>query len=250
MNRWTAILATAFGFGLRRNPLGLIAALAVRERSAPMHYPPNRPDIPIDVSWAGYWQALQECDAWWKRSPAAFSIFPPGHSWVGMIRTLQPLHESGLVPPQRRGNRSVFSDAPPGIDDNWALLGQIRGFARKRCLRRAPPLAAESRPSSRKCHLCRRCRLPRNRHLLRTAASRHLHGIKHRSCASRLLTLACPDRCVSLNSASEQVLATYATKAPTTRPLVLALRRELSTESCCDASTRQPWFATTRIRIR
>ena len=176
-----------------------------------MHYPPNRPDIPIDVSWAGYWQALQECDAWWRRSPYSFSIFPPGHSWVGMIRTLHPFMNQDWSHLNSGQQKRILGCAARD-HDNWALLGQIRGPARNAVF--------GSSATRRRIETIIKCVISaRDAVFLETATSAYgsltnLHGIK-KACASRLLTLACPDRCVSLNSASEHDLATYGAKAPT-----------------------------------
>ena len=204
-----------------------------------MHYPPNRPHIPIDVDWAGYWQALQECDAWWRRSPHSFSIFPPGHSWVGMIRTLHPFMNQDWSHLNSGQQKRILGCAARD-HDNWALLGQIRGPARN-------AVFGSSATRRRIETIIKGVISARDAVFLETATSAYgsltnLHGIKQ-ACASRLLTLACPDRCVSLNSASEHVLATYATKAPTSlADLWFSLSDANLYARLLRRIHRQPWF--------
>ena len=175
-----------------------------------MPYPPNRPRVPLDVSWACYWQALQQCDAWWKRV-AEFSIFPPGKSWVGVIQKLRPSMNRDWSHFDAEHQKRLLGSAAR-YDDNWALLGHIRGPARKSVFGNS---ATRRRIES----TIKRVISAGDSVFLETATSAYasltaLRGIKS-ACATRLLTLARPDRCVSLNSASERDLAAYAAPAPT-----------------------------------
>ena len=174
-------------------------------------YPPNRPRIPLDVSWAGYWRALQQCNAWWKRGPAGFSIFPPGKSWVGVVRNLRPSMNRDWSRFDAEHQKRLLGSAAT-YEDDWALLGKIRGPARD-------AVFGNSTTRRRIETTIKGVISAEDAVFLETATSAYAsltaqHGVKT-ACASRLLTLARPDRCVSLNSASEHDLATYGAKAPT-----------------------------------
>ena len=198
-----------------------------------MHYPPNRPDIPIDISWAGYWQALQECDAWWKRSPAGFAVFPPGDSWVGVIRKLRPSMSQDWSRFGVRHQKRLLGCAAKD-DDDWALLGNMLGFAIK-------PVFGDSDTRRRIETIVKEVISAEDATFLAVANTAYarltaLDGISTAR-ATRLLTLARPDRCVSLNSASEQVLATYAASALTRRSNMNSYGKLLQ------RIHQQPWFA-------
>ena len=197
-----------------------------------IHTRRNRPCIPLDVSWANYWETLQECDAWWKRE-ADFSIFPPGKSWVGVIRKLhQSMNQNWSLFDVEHQKRLLGSAATD--EDNWALLGKIRGPARNAVFgnsatRRGIETTIKAVISA------------EDDVFLETATSAYarltnLRGIKT-ACASRLLTLARPDGCVSLNSASEQALASYGASTPTDRSIANSYGQLLQ------RIHRQPWFS-------
>ena len=175
-----------------------------------MHHPPDRPRIPLDIPWVGYWQALQQCDAWWKRGPEDFSIFPPGQSWVGVIRKLRPSMKQDWSCFDALHQKRLLGCAATDNDD-WALLGNMLGFAIK-------PVFGNSANRRRIETTVKAVISAEDAVFLKTATSAYasltaLPGIGPAR-ATRLLTLARPDRCVSLNSASEQALATYAASAP------------------------------------
>ena len=204
-----------------------------------MHYPPNRPDIPFDVSWAGYWRALQECDAWWKRSPAGFAVFPPGDSWVGVIRKLRPSMSQDWSRFDARHQKRLLGCAAKD-DDDWALLGNMLGFAIK-------PVFGDSDTRRRIETIVKEVISAEDSTFLAVANTAYarltaLDGISTAR-ATRLLTLARPDRCVSLNSASEHVLATYVTKAPTNlADLWFSLSDANLYARLLRRIHRQPWF--------
>ena len=195
-------------------------------------YPPNRPQIPRDVPWAGYWQALRKCDAWWKAGPKDFSVFPPGKSWVGVIRRLRPslsqdwsrfdaLHQQRLLGCAARH------------DENWALLGNMWGFAIK-------PVFGDRATRRRIETTMKGVIAAEDSAFLDTVISAYasltaLPGIKAAR-ATRLLTLARPDRCVSLNDASERDLAAYPTSTPVA-PSGANFYGEL-----LQRISEQPWF--------
>ena len=171
----------------------------------------DRPAVPVDVPWAGYWQALQECDVWWKRSTAGFSIFPPGKSWVGVIRKLRPTMKEDWSRFDGLHQKRVLGCAPRH-DENWALLGNMFGSAIKPVFGdRAIRLSIEA--------TVKEVIAAKESDFLRTATRAYARltrfsGISTAR-ATRLLTLARPDRCVSLNGGSERVLGTYAARTPT-----------------------------------
>ena len=173
-------------------------------------YPPNRPPIPLDVPWADYWQALQECDAWWKQSPEDFSIFPPGKSWVGVIRKLRPTMSQDWSRFDPVHQKRLLGCAAPD-DDDWALLGNLLGCAIGPVF--GHPTTRRSIETTVKSVIA-----VENSAFLKTATSAYASLTQldriGPARATRLLTLARPDCCVSLNSPSEHALATYGAKAP------------------------------------
>ena len=176
----------------------------------PIQDPTDRPRIPLDVPWADYWQALQECDAWW-RGIADFSIFPPGRSWVAVIRKLRPSMNEDWSRFDALDQKRILGCAARG-DEDWALLGNMFGTAIK-------PVFGDPAIRLRIETAVKRVIAAEDKRFLETVTSAHasltdLPGIKNAR-ATRLLTLARPDRCVSLNAASEQDLAAYAAPAPT-----------------------------------
>ena len=197
-----------------------------------IHARRHRPCIPLDVSWAMYWQALQECDAWWKRE-ADFSIFPPGDSWVGVIRKLRPSMSQDWSRFDVRHQKRLLGCAAQDEDD-WALLGNMLGFAIK-------PVFGDSATRRRIETIVKEVISAEDSSFLAVANTAYarltaLDGISTAR-ATRLLTLARPDRCVSLNSASEQVLATYAASALTRRSDMNSYGKLLQ------RIHQQPWFA-------
>ena len=141
-----------------------------------MRHPSNRPRIPLDIPWAGYWQTLQQCDAWWKRGPEDFSIFPPGKSWVGVIRKLRPSMKQDWSRFNGLHQRRLLGCAATD-DDDWALLGNMLGFAIKpvfgnSATRRRIETTVKDTISVGRCRLPQNCRLsvrqphsnPRDRH--------------------------------------------------------------------------------------
>jgi len=201
--------------------------------STSVNYPPNRPSIPLDVSWAGYWNALQQCDAWWRRSPKDFSIFPPGNSWVGVIRKLHPSVKQDWALFSAEHQKRLLGSAAT-YEDDWALLGKIRGRARD-------AVFGNSATRRRIETTIKRVISAGDDVFLETATSAYawltnLHGIKT-ACASRLLTLARPDRCVSLNNASAQALASYAASTPAGHSIPNSYGQLLH------RIHRQPWFS-------
>ena len=199
----------------------------------PTDYPPNRPPIPRDVPWAGYWQALQECDAWWKQGPADFSIFPPGKSWVGVIRKLRPSMSQDWSRFDAVHQKRLLGCAAPD-DNDWALLGNLLGFA-------IGPVFGNPTTRRRIETTVKGVIAAEDAAFLRAVSSAYASLTQldriGPARATRLLTFARPDRCVSLNSASEHALATYAASAranPSNTNYYGKLLQHIH---------RQPWFS-------
>ena len=199
----------------------------------PIHTLRNRrPPIPLDVPWAIYWQALQECNAWWKRE-ADFSIFPPGRSWVGVIGKLRPSMNQDWSRFDALHQKRLLGCAARD-DEDWALLGNMFGTAIK-------PVFGDPDIRDRIETAVKRVIAADDTRFLETVTSAYasltdLHGVKTAR-ATRLLTLARPDRCVSLNSESEQALATYAASTPTDRSIPNSYGKLLQ------RIHQQPWFS-------
>ena len=119
-------------------------------------------------------------------------------------------------------------------DEDWALLGNMFGTAIK-------PVFGDPAIRHRIETAVKRVSAAEDDRFLETATAAYanltdLHGIKTAR-ATRLLALARPDRCVSLNSESEQALATYAASTPTDRSI------PNSYGTLLQCIHRQPWFS-------
>ena len=150
-----------------------------------------------------------------------------------MIRKLRPSMSQDWSLFDAEHQKRLLGSAAT-YEDDWALLGKIRGPARD-------AVFGNSAIRRRIETLIKGVISAGDAVFLETATSAYgsltnLHGIK-KACASRLLTLARPDRCVSLNSASEHDLATYGTKAPT------RFRDAKSYGKLLQRIHQQPWFS-------
>lgn len=199
-----------------------------------MRYPPNRPKIPLEIDWAGYWQALRRCDAWWRRGPESFSVFPPRPSWIGMIRKLHPVicGDWSRFKAEPEQQKRILGCAATD-SDNWALLGNMLGFAIKPVF--GDPETVRTIERTVKSTLARDAVFPE------TAASAYssltaLDGIGP-GIATRLLTLARPDRCASWNDASRRGLAAYTT------PDSASSSNRDSYGNLLRRIHKQPWFS-------
>lgn len=196
-------------------------------------YPPNRPPPPGDVSWAAYWQAIQECDAWWKRGPAGFSVFPPGKSWVGVIRKLRPsLHRDWSGFDELHQKRLL--GCAPRHDEDWALLGNMFGFAIR-------PIFGDPGNRSQVETIIGEVIAASDDAFLAAVNSAYARLIAlprlGPAVATRLLTLARPDRCASWNGASTAGLAAYSAQAPQAHPGLNPYGRLLQ------GIYKHPWFS-------
>lgn len=199
-----------------------------------MRYPPNRPKIPLEIDWAGYWQALRRCDAWWRRGPESFSVFPPRPSWIGMIRKLHPVicEDWSRFEAEPEQQKRILGCAATD-SDNWALLGNMLGFAIKPVFGNPETFGTIERTV--KSTLARDAVFPEAATSAYSSLTA-LDGIGP-GIATRLLTLARPDRCASWNSASSGGLAAFAASVPpesTDRNFYGRLLRGIY---------KQPWFS-------
>lgn len=179
-------------------------------------HPLDRPTIPGRVDWGGYWQAIQRCDMWWKSTESSrFSVLAPNRSWRGAIAKLGRTLQHDWSDFDELDQRRLLGLAWNETTEDWALLGRMRDASRR---------AVFEDPTT-------RSRIERSvRHVIEAADDafpgvaveaygklRSLPGIGG-GVTTRLLTLARPDRLVSVNGGSAAGLARYARLAPTTLP--------------------------------
>ena len=209
-----------------------------------MHHTSNRPRIPRHVPWSDYWQALQDCDRWWqsrthaKRFP--FSVFPsdrrPHGSWVGVIGKLGPSMKQDWSRFRGLHQTRLLGCAAKDSDD-WALLGGMLGFTIKAVFGNTVALALVQ-ATVKEVIGARDAAFPgaaTDAYGKLTALDGIGPGV-----ATRLLTLARPDRLVSLNAASRRGLADYAGLA------VGTLDQPRNYEKLLLHIYRKPWFRSPR----
>lgn len=165
-----------------------------------------------------------------------FSVFPsnrrPHGSWIGVIRKLRPslkgdwFHFDGLHQTRLLGCAAKDSD-------DWALLGGMLGFTIKAAFGSAATLA-QVQATVKELMCAKDFAFPK----AATSAYRELTSFPGigPGVATRLLTLARPDRLVSLNSASRQGLANYARLCSGT------LHQPRNYEKLLRCIYRKPWF--------
>ncbi|MDE0679338.1 MAG: phospholipase D family protein [Gammaproteobacteria bacterium] len=155
--------------------------------------------------WGGYVRALEECDTWWKHQRRCkFSVLGETDSWVHTIARLRPLAES------RDWSKLEAQECKKllgliGGEGGWALLGNMRGagtacssFEKDSVLRRRIGEIVE-RVVNAKDH-----EFPEYA-VKAVNAVEELDGYSI-GIATRLLAIARPDRCVSLNGQSRRLL--------------------------------------------
>lgn len=200
----------------------------------------NRPGIPRCVTWDDYWRSLRACDVWWRKrtraKPLPFSVLPsrlcPHSSWVGVIRKLRPSLRTDWRHFDCLHRKRLLGCAAKDCED-WALLGNMRG----------PSINAVFGDAVRLGRIQERVQevmdakdtaFPE----VATKAYCELTSFEGIGCgiATRLLTLARPDRLVSLNGASRQGLADYA------GPFCGSLNEPRNYRKLLNSIHRQPWF--------
>lgn len=177
-----------------------------RSRSSPFLNPKQLFQTVGD--WRSYVAALQQCNSWWSHRHS-WSVLGERRSWLATIYGLHDVLASEDWGELGDYHRRRLLGLTPGED--WALLGRMRHSAMKtvfgankeaiqktvRAVVQAddgafPQLALESYEA-----LCA------------------IHGVG-KGIATRLLTLARPDRFVSLNNASREGLAAFSGLPPST----------------------------------
>ena len=200
----------------------------------------NRPRIPRNVRWDDHWRILQDCDIWWQdrthATPFPFSVFPsnryPHGSWVGVISKLRPSLRNDWFRFERLHQTRLLGCAAKDSDD-WALLGGMMGFTIKAVFGNDVTLA-RIQATVQEVMDANDAAFPE----VATNAYRKLTSFAGigPGVATRLLTLARPDRLVSLNSASRQGLANYAGLASG------SLDQPRTYEELLRYIYRRPWF--------
>ena len=158
------------------------------------------------VTWSDYWQALQECDRWWKHDPCSkFSVLARDWSWCGTIRKLGDLVRKDWSDLAESDQKRLLGLQQDG-EEEWALLGRMR----------PPALRAVFGNDGNRARIENAVKwvsdasaddFPR----VAMDAYQEIQARNIRiGVATRLLTLARPDRLVSLNKASAKGLATFA----------------------------------------
>ena len=160
--------------------------------------------------WRSFVAALEQCDRWWwSSSGGRWSVLNEPHSWSATIQVLRCVV---------RGDWHGFGNSDRnrllGLtrEDDWALLGRMRGPARQ---------SVFFSGNSEKIQAVVRDVVAADNSEFPDVAIRaykrlwSLKGIGQ-GIASRLLTLAKPDRFVSLNNASETRLGNFFDLTPAT----------------------------------
>lgn len=176
----------------------------------------NRPDIPGPVAWHSYWHAIQRCDAWWRSVESSrFSVLAPSRSWRGVIAKLGSTLRNDWSGFNQLDQRRLLGLAWNEASEDWALLGRMRDASRGAVFGDATRRAQIER-------VVRDVVEARDDAFPGVAVEAYVRlqsfpdiggGV-----ATRLLTLARPDRLASVNGGSAPALARYAGLAPTTLP--------------------------------
>ena len=180
-------------------------------------------------------------EAW----PGAFFGVPPDKSWVGVIRRLRPSMSQDWADFDETHHKRLLGCASRH-DEDWALLGNMFGFAIKPVFG-DPTIRREVETIVKGVIDCSDdAFLPTV-----SAAYTRLTTLPRLgpAVATRLLTLARPDRCVSWNGASSAGLAAYANPGQNARPDLNPYGRLLQ------GIYKRPWFlgtarATSATRAR
>ena len=160
--------------------------------------------------WRGYIRALKECDAWWRHklrdSRVKFSVLGKRDSWFHTISMLRPMAK------EEDWSRLEHEDSKKllgllGGEGGWALLGNMRGaakacssFVKEADVRRkigeivGRVITAEENEFP-------ECAVEAINEIKGPQFDRYGMGV-----ATRLLALARPDKCVSLNGQSRVLL--------------------------------------------
>ncbi len=176
---------------------------------APSAIDPPHPHIFLKEAqdWGGYVRALKKCDEWWRRHrDGQLSVLSKTDSWFHTITNLRPVAESEDWS-QLGADECDKLLGRIGGEGRWALLGNMRGaakacssFKKNRDIRREigeiVGLVINATD-----HEFPQCAVEAVKAIIRKFPG---YGI---AVATRLLAIARPDRCVSLNGQSKGLLA-------------------------------------------
>ncbi|MCY4060105.1 MAG: phospholipase D family protein, partial [Gammaproteobacteria bacterium] len=160
--------------------------------------------------WRDFIDALHQCDRWWSTRSGRWSVLGELHSWS---QTIQELHDLVINRDFRslddHDRRRLLGRAPDEVW--WALLGRMRPRAIQTVFR---DHVTSIQDVLRRVAVEPESAFP-NAAVRAYAQLISLDGVG-RGIATRLLTLARPDRFVSLNGASKASLAASFDVAPNT----------------------------------
>ena len=172
--------------------------------------------IPGSVTWDRYFQALRERDLWWRHEtsnrPSQFSVLPPGRSWVGVIASLRDLVRKDWSDFSKSDQKRLLGLTQDDEED-WMLLGRMRDAARR-------VVFDEDATRGGIENAVKRVIAGADDDFPRVVmdAYREMQSVDGVGVGvtTRLLTVARPDRVVSLNGGSSMGLARCAAVRPTT----------------------------------
>ena len=160
--------------------------------------------------WRSFVTALEQCDRWWWSSTAGrWSVLDEQHSWSATIQVLRAVVREDWQGFGKSAQRRLLGLTKR--EDDWALLGRMRGPSRAAVFGHN---CEEIQNIIRHIVAADDSKFPE----VASAAYEQLRNLKGigQGIASRLLTLAKPDRFVSLNNASETRLGEFFDLTPTT----------------------------------
>ena len=170
----------------------------------------DRSDFLDEASnWRGYMVALENCNEWWRyhsKEQGKFSVLGEENSWVQTISVLQSITKKEDWSLLEREDSERLLGLSDG-DGGWALLGNMRG-AGKACSSFQGDVELRRRIG----HIVNRVVTADESEFPQCAvdAIKQITGPQFegfgRGVATRLLTLARPDKCVSVNEQSRNLL--------------------------------------------
>lgn len=176
--------------------------------------PDNMPDIdhpydlltPMPPDWSAYMRALRSADSWWDENSTHFSVLAEERSYIHTIESAGTIIRKSSWDDLSRGEVNVLLSFHNEDDGAWGLLGHMGAAGQvKNVFLEATPNNLKIREVCRKAVIAA-AEAPEGEEFYAairdamatiTAFRRFGPGI-----ATRLLTLACPARAVSVNSAS------------------------------------------------
>ena len=201
----------------------------------------KRPGFPTLGGWQEYWRALQHCDDWWKHDKSSrFSVLAPDWSWRGVITKCHELVQRDWSAFSRSDQDRLLGFIQDDEED-WALLGRMRPPSRQAVF--GSDVTRDVIETAVKSIL-----RAEDADFPMVAITAYQEVRQHRDIsqgvASRLLTLARPDRVVSLNGGSVGRLAMYTGLTRAT------LDQDNNYKKLLQFIYRRPWFQTPITDLR